>query len=81
MARGIFIGLTSDEISAIRSAAVASLTSGKIKTSFSGDGISAGFTIPAGMSPMDILEECTFATNYLNRGPGRRVLSEFRGFG
>jgi hypothetical protein len=79
MARGIFIGLTAAEILAIRTAAVESLTSGKIKTSWSVDGVSASYAIPAGMSPTEIIEECTYATNYLNRGPGRRVLSDFRG--
>lgn len=79
MARGIFLGLSSAQITAIQMAAVEALTSGKVRTSISTDGVSIGYTIPSGMSPTEILEECAYATNYnAGTGPRRRVHSSFR---
>jgi hypothetical protein len=77
MARGIFVGFTLAEVTAIRTAALAQLTAGKVRMNWSGDGISAGFQFA--MNPADVLEECRFAIDRLNgtQGP-RRVLSSFR---
>lgn len=79
MAKGIFIGLTLAQVQAIQTSAVAQLTDGKTKMSWSIDGISAGYAFP--MPIADVLAECAYAINYLSgTSKPRRTVSDFSGY-
>jgi hypothetical protein len=77
MAKGIFLGLTSAQVTAIQAKAVSFLTEGKTTMSYSVDGVSFGKQFP--MSVETILDECRYALLYLNGGGAtHRVQSSFR---
>ena len=76
MASGIFIGLTQDELLAIKDKAVAMITEGKTLMSYSDSGSSA--TKQFAMSPKEMLNEAMFALSRLDRqtyGIRRTVVS------
>mgnify|MGYP003333571821 CR=1 FL=1 len=64
MASGIFIGLTEDELLAIKAKAVALITEGKTTMSYSDSGSSASkqFAMP----PKEMLSEAMFALSRLD---------------
>ena len=64
MASGIFIGLTQDELLAIKVKAVAMITEGKTLMSYSDSGSSA--TKQFAMSPKEMLNEAMFALSRLD---------------
>ena len=64
MASGIFIGLTQDELLAIKDKAVAMITEGKTLMSYSDSGSSA--TKQFAMSPKEMLNEAMFALSRLD---------------
>ena len=64
MASGIFIGLTEDELLAIKVKAVAMITEGKTLMSYSDSGSSA--TKQFAMSPKEMLNEAMFALSRLD---------------
>lgn len=64
MASGIFIGLTEDELLAIKAKAVAMITEGKTLMSYSDSGSSA--TKQFAMSPKEMLNEAMFALSRLD---------------
>ena len=64
MASGIFIGLTQDELLAIKDKAVAMITEGKTLMSYSDSGSSA--TKQFAMSPKEMLNEAVFALSRLD---------------
>lgn len=61
---GIFIGLTEQQLLAIRDAALTELTTGKVVTSYSDSGTSISKTIT--MPARERFEEATFALAQLN---------------
>ena len=64
MTSGIFIGLTQDELLAIKDKAVAMITEGKTLMSYSDSGSSA--TKQFAMSPKEMLNEAMFALSRLD---------------
>ena len=64
MASGIFIGLTEDELLAIKVKAVTLITEGKTLMSYSDSGSSA--TKQFAMSPKEMLNEAMFALSRLD---------------
>ena len=64
MASGIFIGLTEDELLAIKAKAVTLITEGKTLMSYSDSGSSA--TKQFAMSPKEMLNEAMFALSRLD---------------
>jgi hypothetical protein len=64
MASGIFIGLTEDELLAIKAKAVTLITEGKTLMSYSDSGSSA--TKQFSMSPKEMLSEAMFALSALD---------------
>ena len=64
MATGIFIGLSEDELLAIKAKAIKSITDGVITTSFSDSGTSIGKQVA--MQPKEMLDESMFALSLLD---------------
>ena len=64
MASGIFIGLTEDELLAIKAKAVTMITEGKTLMSYSDSGSSA--TKQFSMPPKEMLSEAMFALSQLD---------------
>jgi len=64
MASGIFIGLTEDELLAIKAQALADITSGKVLTSYSDSGSSASKAVT--MPARERLSEAMFALSRLD---------------
>lgn len=64
MASGIFIGLTEDELLAIKAQALADITSGKVLTSYSDSGSSASKAVT--MPAKERLSEAMFALSRLD---------------
>jgi len=76
MASGIFIGLSEDELLAIRVKALASITSGTVTMSYSDSGSSVSRQF-AGMTPKEALSEAMYALSILDPsqyGPVRTVI-------
>jgi len=64
MASGIFIGLTEDELLAIKAQALADITAGKVLTSYSDSGSSASKSVS--MTAKERLSEAMFALSRLD---------------
>ena len=64
MASGIFIGLSEDELLAIKAKAIKSITDGVITTSYSDSGTSIGKQVV--MSAKEMLDESMFALSILD---------------
>lgn len=64
MAQGLFIGLTEQELLAIKAKAVSSITAGMVTTSYSDSGTSVGKAIA--MPPKEMLAESLYALQLLN---------------
>ena len=76
MASGIFIGLSEDELLAIRTKALSSITSGTVTMSYSDSGSSVSRQF-AGMTPAQCLSEAMYALSILDPsqyGPVRTVV-------
>lgn len=76
MASGIFIGLSEDELLAIRANALTSITKGLVTMSYSDSGSSVSRQF-AGMTPKESLSEAMYALSILDPnqyGPVRTVI-------
>ena len=66
MPQGTFIGLTENELLAIKAKAVAMITSGTVMTNYSGSGTSVGKQVV--MPAKEMLSEAVYALQLLNPG-------------
>ena len=78
MASGIFIGLSEDELLAIRVKALASITSGTVTMSYSDSGSSVSRQF-AGMTPKEALSEAMYALSILDPSQYGTVRTVIRG--
>jgi len=78
MASGIFIGLSEDELLAIRAKALASITSGTVTMSYSDSGSSVSRQF-AGMTPKECLSEAMYALSILDPTQYNPVRTVLRG--
>ena len=78
MASGIFIGLSEDELLAIRTKALASITSGTVTMSYSDSGSSVSRQF-AGMTPKEALSEAMYALSILDPSQYGTVRTVIRG--
>jgi hypothetical protein len=78
MASGIFIGLSEDELLAIRTKALASITSGTVTMSYSDSGSSVSRQF-AGMTPAQALSEAMYALSILDPSQYGTVRTVIRG--
>ncbi len=76
---GLFVGLTREEIQAMRATAVKLITEGKTLMSTSNAGVS--FSKQFSLPPDKVLRECTYALKMMSGGIIRQVRPDFSGRG
>jgi len=78
MASGIFIGLSEDELLAIKAKALASVTAGTVTMSYSDSGSSVSKQF-VGMTPKECLSEAMYALSILDPQTYGKVKTVLRG--